>query len=264
LLGATLALGCRPKATSPRQRDTANLFANGDFELGRPPWHDRRAPSRNFWHGFELSNASSSHGRTSALLRLRADESSPAREKVFIAGLIQEVREPTLVIPATQQEFQEFPETISGFYRVENWERRTAKQYIQFVVIVWASDLHPDQPEETNVQIRYVLAGASAPPLSLSNARYIILGPPEPATGSWIPFSRDLRKDWLEQWGALPRRFEFLRILFEVRYDDDDSLAPGPMGDVYFDDLYLGPAPSGSDPPSPGRSGASGEAGSSH
>jgi hypothetical protein len=266
LLGATIALGCRPKATSPRQRDAANLFANGDFELGRPPWHDRRAPSRNFWHGFELSTAFASHGQASALLRLRADESLPVREKVFIAGVIQEVREPTRVDLATHQEFQEFPETISGFYRVENWERRTAKQYIQFVVILWASDLHPDQPEETNVQIRYVLAGASAPPLSLSNARYIILGPSEPATGSWVPFSRDLRKDWLEQWGALPRRFEFLRILFEVRYDDDASITPGPMADVYFDDLYLGPSlsgNSGADPPTPGRSEAGAEAGSS-
>jgi hypothetical protein len=259
LLCAALSSSCRPNnVTRESARDTANLFANGDFELGRPPWHDRRAPSRNYWHGFELSTAFASHGRTSALLRLNADESSPVRERVFIAGVVQEVRVPTLVDPATHQEFQEFPETISGQYRVENWRRRTAKQYLQFVVILWASDLHPDQPEETNVQIRYVLAGASTPPLSLSNARYMIVGSPEPTTGTWVPFSRDLRKDWLEQWGALPRRFEFLRILFEVRYDDDPNLTPGSMGDVYFDDLYLGPsalgATSGDDPQSSAHS----------
>ena len=247
LLAASLALaaaGCRPKPTptSPRQRDSANQFANGDFELGRPPWHDRRAPSRNYWHGFELSNAFASHGQSSALLRLVADESSPVREKLYIAGVIQEVRLPTLLDAATHEEFQELPETISGYYRVENWERHTAKQYLQFVVVLWASDLHPEHPEQTNVQIRYVLAGASAPPLSLSNAHYYILGPPEPKTGVWLSFSRNLRKDWLEQWGALPRHFEFLRIFFEVRYDDDPDLAPGHMADVYFDDLYLGPA----------------------
>jgi hypothetical protein len=244
-LGAALLPGCRPNATRERARDTVNLFANGDFELGRPPWHDRRAPSRGYWHGFELSTAFASHGRTSALLRLNADESSPVRERVFIAGVVQEVRVPTLLDPATHQEFQEFPETISGQYRVENWKRRTAKQYVQFVVILWASDLHPDQPEETNVQIRYVLTGASTPPLSLSNAHYIMIGSSEPTTGTWVPFSRDLRKDWLEQWGALPRRFEFLRILFEVRYDDDPNLTPGPLADVYFDDLYLGPSATG-------------------
>jgi hypothetical protein len=71
VLWVTLALGafgCRPEATSPmtaRTRDTANLFANGDFELGRPPWYDRRAP--------------------------------------------------TLLDPATHDEYQEFPETISGY-----------------------------------------------------------------------------------------------------------------------------------------------------
>jgi hypothetical protein len=242
-----LAIGCRPKDSSPkdsslRARDTANLFANGDFESGRPPWFDRRAPSRNHWHGFDVSTAYAIHGRNSALLRLLADETAPVREKIFIAGAIQEVHLPTLVSEGAHEEYQEFPETISGYYRVENWHRRTEKQYIQFVVILWASDLHPDQPEETNVQIRYVLAGATTPPLSLSNAKYIILGSPEPSVGTWIPFSRDLRKDWLEQWGALPHRYEFLRIFFEVRYDDAPALEPGSLAEVYFDDLYLGPA----------------------
>jgi hypothetical protein len=241
LLGVTLAVGCRPTAAGPRRRDAGNLFANGDFESGRPPWHDRRAPSRNFWHGFELQTGLAYHGKTSALLRLAGDESTP-REAVYIAGVVQEVREPTLLDPATHQEIQEFPETISGYYRVENWQRRLPKQYIQFVVILWGSDLHPDHPEETNTQIRYVLAGAETPPLTLTNAHYIILGPAEPRTGAWIPFARDLRKDWLEQWGELPKRYEFLRILFEVRYDDGKDVAPGPMADVYFDDLYLGPA----------------------
>jgi hypothetical protein len=248
LLAATLVSGCRPETTSTRQRDSANLFANGDFEFGRPPWHDRRAPSRNYWHGFDPSTAFALHGRMSAELHLIADESTPIREKLYIAGVIQEVRVPTLMDSATHQETQEFPEAISGYYRVEEWQRRTAKQYVQFVVILWASDLQPDGPDETNIQIRYVLAGASAPPLSISNARYIILGPAEPRTHAWIPFSRDLRKDWLEQWGALPRRFEYLRILFEVRYDDDPSIEPGSMAKVYFDDLYVGPAAGGGMP----------------
>jgi hypothetical protein len=237
--------GCRPKPTGVRSRDTANRFANGDFELGRPPWFDRRAPSRNYWHGFDLSSERAYHGRTSALLRLVADETTPVRESVFIAGLIQEVRTPTVLEPATQLESQEFPETISGYYRVENWQRKTAKQYIQFVVILWASDMHPDKPEETNIQIRYVLAGASSPPLSISNAKYIILGPAEPQTGAWIPFSRNLQSDWVQQWGSLPHRFEYLRIFFEVRYDEAPYLPPGSLADVYFDDLYLGPADSG-------------------
>jgi len=159
--------------------------------------------------------------------------------------VVQEAHVPSSVDPATKAEVQAFPETISGYYRVENWKRQVPKQYLQFVVILWASDLHTDVP---NIQIRYLLAGTPTPPLELTNARYIVMGPPEPQTGAWVPFTRDLRKDWLEQWGALPRRFEFLRVLFEVRYDDGASAPPGPMGDVYFDDLYLGPAASADRP----------------
>ena len=146
---------------------------------------------------------------------------------------------PLVFDPATSQEVQEFPETISGYYRVEGWQRRTPKQYLQFVVILWGADTHP---EITNTQIRYILAGSPTPPIAISNARFIVLGPPEPRTGEWVPFARNLRRDWLEQWGSVPRRFEFLRVLFEVRYDEAPNLPPGGMGDVFFDDLYLGPA----------------------
>jgi hypothetical protein len=235
------AAGCKqaapcPDVQKPRPRDKANLFANGDFELGRPPWHDRRAPNRPFWHGFDVSETFAYHGRSSAHLQLLARDVTP-RESESIVGVIQETRVETVSDPAANAEVQGFPETISGFYRVENWQRRTAKQYLQFVVIVWTT-------ESTNIQIRYVLAGAPTPPLDLSNARYIVMGPAEPVTGAWVPFARDLRKDWLAQWGELPKRYEYFRILFEVRYDDGASAAPGHMGDVYFDDLYLGPAAS--------------------
>jgi hypothetical protein len=240
--GVLLAWGWTQLRAGPRAaarpRDASNLFANGDFEAGRPPWHDRRAPSRRFWHGFDLRTDAAAHGRASALLHLAADESTP-KEALSIVGVVQEVRVPYSYDAETKQEVQELPEIIAGQYRVETWSKRTPKQYIQFVVILWGSDQGSDV---TNIQIRYLLAGAPAPPLNLMNAKYIVLDPAEPRVGSWISFARSLRKDWLEQWGSLPHHFEFLRILFEVRYDEAPDLPAGPLGDVSFDDLYLGPA----------------------
>ncbi len=42
----------------------------------------------------------------------------------------------------------------------------------------------------------------------------------------------------------MPENFENIRVLFEVRYDDK-IVGEGPLAaDVYYDDLYFGPAPS--------------------
>ena len=51
--------------------------------------------------------------------------------------------------------------------------------------------------------------------------------------------------DFEEVWGEVPQNYETIRVLFEVRYDDKQP-GDGPiLSDVYYDNLYMGPAPAG-------------------
>lgn len=131
----------------------------------------------------------------------------------------------------------EFPNRISGYYKVENWNRGTKKQYLQFVVIVWGDQ---DVPRYPNIQIRYILAGITAPPFNIGNGRFMFLGEEEPKQSTWIHFQRDLRADFIEKWGHVPWDFKKIRFLFETRYDGKIPEESNIHADVYFDQLYLG------------------------
>lgn len=198
---------------------TGNVFANPGFETGRDPWFSLKPPD------FILSEDVAHSGEASAYLPLRADENE---EDVKIMYLVQEVKP------------QELPEVISGYYRVENWDKGTEKQYLQFVVIVWGADNLPGG--FNNHQIRYLLSGIKAPPFAIRNAQFVFINTEDPPLNQWVHFQRNLREDFERFWGAIPRDFEQIRVLFEVRYDDK-KIGEGPLGaDVYYDDLYLGPA----------------------
>src|SRR3972149_12274574 len=97
---------------------TANVLAIPGFEEGTDaspgpcaPWFALKPPN------FQLA-ANAHSGEVSAMLRMRELESAAGTTVYY---LVQEVA-PT-----------EFPEVLSGFYRVENWLRGTEKQYLQFV-----------------------------------------------------------------------------------------------------------------------------------
>lgn len=205
LLAALVLSGC----------GSPNLLYNGSFEQGAAPWFSLKTER---WENFTLSDRYAQDGRYAAHLALQAESTDTGSK---IAGLIQEIKP------------MKFPKKISGFYRVENWQRGTTKQYLQFVVIVWGDREYP------NIQIRYILSGISGPPFTLHNGRFVFLGEPEPALQQWVFFERDLHKDFLELWGRVPTEFEKLRVLFEVRYDDKRP-AEALYADVYFDALYLG------------------------
>jgi len=195
-----------------------NLFPNPSFEEGRDPWYSLKPPD------FELSQDVAHSGQTSALLRMN-DSVDQAGAKIYY--LVQEVAA------------QEFPEVISGYYRVEGWAKGTPKQYLQFVVIAFGPDNFTEAP---NVQIRYLLAGIDAPPFAIGNAKFVFLSRDEPVTGEWVHFERNLREDFNQFWGVVPEGFDKLRILFEVRFDDKVAGQGAPQANVYYDDLYMGPA----------------------
>ena len=206
-----------------------NLFGNPGFEDGVRPWFSLESEA---WGApFAVSTEQAREGTSSGLLTLRSQDGGPAR----VYGIVQDVTP------------DEFPELLSGAYYVERWEQGTPKQYLQAVVIVWGADNAPSELGDVeNYQIRYVLAGVDAPPLAISNARYIMVGGGAPVTGRWVPFERNVRQDFEQQWGAAPEGFDSIRVFFEVRWDERDASDGPSAADVYYDDLYLG-APPGAD-----------------
>lgn len=199
-----------------------NVFENGSFEQGEAPWISLTTEA---WGArFRLTDEVAHSGSHGALLEMRAP-SEVDGTKVF--GVVQEVSP------------SEFPEVLSGYYRVNSWERGTPKQYLQFAVVVFGSTNLT--AEFSNHQIRYLLAGIGEPPFRISNARFVFVGTDEPRVGEWVYFERPIREDFREAWDAVPEGFSSIRVLFEVRYDDKQ---PGSelASDVVYDDLYMGPA----------------------
>lgn len=204
---------------SPQPDGAANLFLNPGLEDGADPWFFLKPDGP-----FTRTDALAQSGEYSAMFEMR-DPPEAMDAKVYY--LVQEIA------PA------EFPEFLSGYYRVEKWEKGTPKQYLQFVVIAFGVDNLPGG--FPNHQIRYILAGIDSPPFPITNAHFIFLGKEEPALGEWVRFETNVREDFERLWGAAPEGFEKIRILFEVRWD---SKTPGNAAeaDVYYDDLYFGPA----------------------
>ncbi len=201
---------------------SGNILRNGDFESGAEPWHTMDGPT---WSAdFEVTDEVVHGGSHSVHLQL-VPPAAPAKNLVF--GVAQD-------IPLTK-----LPEYVSGFYRVENWKKATDSQYLQFVVIVFTTD--PKTNQTTNTQIRYLLAGAASEPFEIGNAKFVFIDKADPQPGTWVHFARNVRQDFLEQWGAVPENITSVRIFFETRFDAPTEIQPQMAGDIYYDDLYMGP-----------------------
>lgn len=228
LVGACGGAELQPAATPPGQDMDipAEVLANPGFEIGEEPWFSMTTEA--WGTPFRVSDAVAHSGQHSAFLEMRADPDASGH-KVF--GVVQEIT------PG------ELPEVVSGYYRVEDWTRGTEKQYLQFVVIaIGATGLPGGFP---NYQIRYILAGIDEPPFDITNARFIFVGKDEPVEDQWVYFERSFREDFEEAWGDIPDSFTTIRILFEVRYDDKPAGSGEVKADVFYDDLYAGPAGAG-------------------
>jgi len=200
----------------------ANLLVNPGFEKGNDPWHTMDSPS---WSpSFDVTDRIAHSGGKSLHLAL-LPPGAAALNRVF--GVVQDLS------------LNELPEFVSGYYRVENWQKGTEFQYLQFVVIVFTTD--PQTGETANTQIRYLLAGAASEPFEIGNAKFVLVTKEEPATGQWVHFGRNIREDFQEKWGSVPANITSLRLFFEARFDSPTEIQPQMAGDVYYDDLYAGP-----------------------
>ena len=217
LVLSALASACGDDDSSD---DGANLLVNPGFEDGADPWITLDPDT-----GFVVSEEFAQSGSSSALLPMRDDIDA---EGANVYYLVQELT------PA------EFPDVVRGFYRVENWRQGTPDQYLQMVIIAFGPSNFP--AFVSNYQLRYLLAGIDSRPFGINNAQFVFVSEEEPVTGEWVPFELNVKDDFLELWEAVPENFEKLRLLFEVRWDNKVPGSGVPEGDVYYDDLYVGPA----------------------
>ncbi len=227
-LGLALALGCATPAAGPQSAAPANGLANGSFELGREPWFDFVDPKKPYWGSFEISDAQAFEGRHSMRLALDSDDFAAASIGVGIAGAAQDLAP------------ERFPRRLAGRYRVESWQRGTAKQYLQLVLMAFLPENFPEMGELA-VQIGFVLAGVREPPTPIRNRRFVFLGPYAPETGRWIAFDIDLHEAYRTQWGKVPENTKGIRLFAEARFDGYRRGRDGrALADVYFDALHLG------------------------
>lgn len=214
--------------TLPRPPATAapdgNYLANPGFEDAESPWISLEPP--DWVRDTDVART----GTASARLPFEVDG---PRDRPAISYLVQEVVA------------QPFPEKISGWYRVERWQRGTPKQYLQFVVIVFGAENAPEfegwpEDAQVNYQIRYPLVGIDAEPFTIQNAKFhFVTRDLEPTEGEWVYFERPLAADFEDAWGEVPRDYAGIRLLLEVRVDDksEDALA---AADVWYDDVFMG------------------------
>ena len=204
-----------------------NALQNGGFESGGDPWTSLSTAS--WGRAFTLSQQKAHSGSNSAYLELRSEDGGATK----VYGVVQE-------LPPGQ-----FPETLSGYYYVDQWEKGTPKQYLQFVVIVNnAANIPPEVTalQAMNHQVRYILAGVDSQPTNILNSRYVFVTKEPPKQGEWVHFERNVRQDFCDLWGSVPTGYSSIRVLFETRWDDRAGTDGPSAADVYYDDLYWGPA----------------------
>ena len=212
--------GCQQKTTKkPKEPSTPNLFENPGFEQGKKPWFSLTTPG--WGPPFEVTSTLARSGKKSAYLKMRSEVSGT---QVF--GAVQEISP------------EKLPEVVSGYYRIENWQKGIPLQYFQFVVIAKKTDLPGGH---ANHQIRYILGGIKDKPFELENAKFVFVGPETPELKKWVRFERNLAEDFKAQWGAIPKKFSSIRVFLEARYEQKTPEQPEAIADVYFDDLYIGP-----------------------
>jgi len=160
-------------------------------------------------------------------------------------------REARLRVQSAAQEISppRFPTRLGGWYWVESWENASTQtdMYLSAVVIVWGDPrtraiLKPESPRSVvykNYQVRYYLGGVSEPPFLLTNGRMkaVVSGPP--AMRQWVHFEMPVAADFEALWGTVPANYEYLRVFFEVRWDNKEPGA-GLAAEVYYDDLEFG------------------------
>jgi hypothetical protein len=210
----------------------SNLIANPGFEILGAPWIAIGFPPPPVTTP-PLSTDRPHGGNVSLDLSLLGREGSPAR--AASAGW-QRLGSAT------------FPEFVSGFYRVDDWQPHADFQYLYFGVTVRGGDFVDGMPLH---EIRF-LVGAPENPAPDANVAYIFLSRAAPVLHQWTYFSYPVRQAFDERFGGAPNKWDSIEVQVGVRFDGRKPEDPPSSAEVFFDDMYAGPQADNSNrPPEP-------------
>jgi len=224
VLVALLSAACgvfaeQPVIASPTPLIHPNVLVNSGFESGAEPWFARESSA-----GLPVVQLTDQAARSGDFSLALSIDSSPEQTSA-VSQAVQRIQGDV------------FPEFVSGYYYVADWEPGDASQYVAFTVSIQGGN-HPDGTDVH--ELRFVLAGAAGEPEPPADGAYVFLSRDEPAKGEWTYFAYPLleavrtRLDWD------PIGWEHIDLSFEVRYDQKPSDATA-TATVRFDDLYFGP-----------------------
>jgi hypothetical protein len=220
---ALILSGCGLLDESPnlptRIPTTMNRLANPGFENGDTHWIAPPAPDSI---SFAVSDIAARSGDASGGLRMSA---APGETGSRVAGASQEIVG------------SDFPEVVSGYYHVDDWQPGGTPVYLQFVVAVDGGDFADSMDVH---EVRFVIAGIQQEPLFLPQARYVFLDRAAPKIDRWTYFAYPAKKAFETRWGSAPTTWQRLRVSFELRYDDRMAEHLDTSATAHYDDLYAG------------------------
>ncbi len=196
----------------------AGTIANGDFEAGLDGWVSVPAPAAP-----AMADTQAHSGTGSALTPLRY----PSEQEGGAASvLLQDLDLPQL------------PETLSGWYRVDDWARTDNVQFVSLAVAAIEPKRTP-KAGTTNIQVHYLLGGAAKPPFRIDNAKFVFVTRTDPPVGSWTRFEIHPRADFTRAWGSAPTGMRFVRLILTNRIVTHAAGEPAGGADVRWDDLAI-------------------------
>jgi len=198
----------------------ANLLANAGFEAGAAPWVAATVPPQP-GAALQLSDRSPHAGAHAVELTLAGGEG----EKETRAAVATQASKPTA-----------FPEFVSGFYRVDDWQPQAPFQYLYFSITVHGGDLADGAPAH---ELRILIGAVSEPPLE-PFVTYAFLSRAAPVLHRWTYFGFPVEQTFRSHFVQLPSRWDGIDVSVGVRFDLRDAHDAPASADVVFDDLYAG------------------------
>lgn len=204
-----------PPAVSPTPAHS-NALLNPGFEEGSSQWE---TSPREDWQLYAIADGVAHSGQHSLQLSLAGGLPQ------HVAGGVQILRGAPL------------PEFLSGFYRVDGWQRGDPPRYVQFEVITHG----PDAPDGlTDHTLRFVIGGLDASVSDPPGTATVFLRRGDPAT-RWTYFAYPIASVFEQRFGAPPQSFDSIELSFEARFDAPPGSGAASGMTAYFDDLYAGP-----------------------
>lgn len=198
----------------------ANLLANAGFEAGAAPWVAATVPPQPA-AAIRLSAVSPHAGAQAVELKLAGAEGDE-RARATVA---------TQAVNAAA-----FPEFVSGFYRVDDWQPHSPFQYLYFSITVHGGDFADGAPTH---ELRVLVGASSEPPLQ-PFVTFAFLSRAAPVLHRWTYFGFPVKPTFQTHFAFLPSHWDGIDVSVGVRFDGRAAHDTPASADVVFDDLYAG------------------------